>query len=579
MTVLLDASVERTLDTLIARLESGQRGARVEAWLFEDEAERRAAEQRLAGAGVTATLRSAYKPLVHFFLEEVERDGLTRVAVRYPVRPEARPPRFLLEAYPLHAMLDGIDLTFEAGGPELAYAVMLGYADGCSVERQVFAPNLAGTDHLDKPVLHPCGWLRVTPAGAAGPTVDEAIESEFETIFRRAVDAVCRHPWGRTEPYFEALEIAVTIPGIERPLPCFDECMSTREALHEDLYFSLLEFFQRHSGRPIGDRGLQPGQIVPDVRAGAAPHVRVAVRPFDTRGEHPEPAVALETAGTPLSFEQIAAELAALGGEPFEARSREGRAVRGTYIAGHNPGVVVTAAQHANETTGIVGALRAARRLKADPDAHFALIPLENPDGYALHRHLRRENPLHMHHAARYTAMGDDLEFREKGPLFERAARLEALRRSGATLHINLHGYPAHEWTRPMSGYLPRGFEQWSIPKGFFLIMRHHPGLAAQAQDFIERLTARLAQDDKLVAYNRAQLATYRVHAGEVPFAVYNDIPCLIAENERQIVPFTLITEHPDETVYGDAFRLGHEAQMNTVLGAIDLHVKANLAV
>ena len=33
-----------------------------------------------------------------------------------------------------------------------------------------------------------------------------------------------------------------------------------------------------------------------------------------------------------------------------------------------------------------------------------------------------------------------------------------------------------------------------------------------------------------------------------MPFAVYNDIPCLISENERQIFPFTLITEHPDET-------------------------------
>ncbi|MDJ1156658.1 M14 family zinc carboxypeptidase [Chelatococcus sp. SYSU_G07232] len=578
MTVLLDASVERTLDTLIARLEASHRGARVEAWLFEDEAERRAAERRLAAAGVAATLRSAYKPLVHVFLEEVERTGLTRVCVRYPVRPEAAPQRFLLEAYPLHALLDGVELTFVAGGADLSYTVTLGYADGRSVERRVFAPNVVRTDHVGKQVLHPCGWLRVTPVGMELPVIDEPVETEFETIFHRAVDAVCRHPWGREEPYFEALEIAVTIPGIERPLPYFDECMSTREALHEDLYFSLLEFFQRHSGRPLGDRGLQPGQIVPEVRAGAAPRLRVAIRPFDGRGEHPEPAVPLETAGTPLSFRQIEDELAALGGEPFEARSREGRAVRGTHVAGSDPGVVITAGQHANETTGVVGALRAARRLRAEPNAHFALIPLENPDGYALHRHLRRDNPRHMHHAARYTALGDDLEYREKEPLFERAARLEALRRTGATLHINLHGYPAHEWTRPLSGYLPRGFELWSIPKGFFLIMRHHPGLGAQARDFIVRLTGRLAQDERLVAYNRAQLATYRVHAGEVPFAVYNDIPCLIAENERQIFPFTLITEHPDETVYGDAFHLGHEAQMNTVLAAVELHMAGAMA-
>ena len=41
------------------------------------------------------------------------------------------------------------------------------------------------------------------------------------------------------------------------------------------------------------------------------------------------------------------------------------------------------------------------------------------------------------------------------------------------------------------------------------------------------------------------------------------------------LVPVTLITEYPDETIYGDAFRLAHTTQMNTVLAAAALYLAA----
>ncbi|HYM68806.1 MAG TPA: peptidase M14, partial [bacterium] len=233
---------------------------------------------------------------------------------------------------------------------------------------------------------------------------------------------------------------------------------------------------------------------------------------------------------------------------------------------------LVTAGQHANETSGVVGALRAARRLAGTPGAHFALIPSENPDGYALHRLLCAEHPRHMHHAARYTALGDDLQSRSHEPLYEKAARLEALRLSGAALHINLHGYPAHEWTRPMSGYLPRGFDRWTVPKGFYLILRHHRAWADRATAFLAQLTERLGAIPGLAAFNRTQLETYRVHAGELPSPVYHDVPCQVVEDEQAPTPLTLITEFPDETIYGDLFIFAHTVQMETVLAAEEIH-------
>ncbi len=130
--------------------------------------------------------------------------------------------------------------------------------------------------------------------------------------------------------------------------------------------------------------------------------------------------------------------------------------------------MMISAGQHANETTGIVGALRAANRLAARKGAHFTISPQENPDGYEIHKRLCVLQPHHMHHASRYTALGDDLEYRSGESLFEKAIRVEAEALTNAKLHVNLHGYPSHEWTRPLSGYVPRSFAMWTLPKGFF---------------------------------------------------------------------------------------------------------------
>lgn len=179
-----------------------------------------------------------------------------------------------------------------------------------------------------------------------------------------------------------------------------------------------------------------------------------------------------------------------------------------------------------------------------------------------------------MHHAARYTALGDDLDYRsaesDRDALYEKAIRLKAHALSGAQLHLNLHGYPSHEWARPLSGYVPRNFAMWTLPKGFFLIMRHHAGWTAQAMALLDRVTRHLGSIPGILDFNRRQIDLYEIHAGETGFQIINGFPCLPAIDERHAVPLTLITEYPDETIYGDAFIAGHTAQMETVLAAYD---------
>ncbi|MBL0403186.1 peptidase M14 [Microvirga aerilata] len=570
MTVLLDERVPRTLDTLVrAWTGDDHKGTVLEAWLFEDVAARREAERILADAGVHARLRSAYKPLVHAFLEEFDMAGVARATVRYPVHEKADRLRFLSEAYPLAALLEGIETHFEPGDTDLTYEITLEYADESIAKHEVFAPNRLRANHLDQVDLTPTGWLKVTGRADGGPDLDEPLETEIEQVFHTAMAAVMAHEWPAAEPYAETLAIDVAIPGIERPLDYGDEVMSTREALHEDFYFSIIEFFKHRSGRPHQDRSLQPGQIVPDIRAGEGDaHVRVSLRTFGPPQDPVRPEQDIETADAAPGLAQIHRELAALPGEVFEGISREGRPVRGLYRPGSRPAVLVTSGQHANETSAPVGTLRAVRRLLANPEANIAYIPVENPDGYALHGRLCEGNPRHMHHAARYTSLGNDLEYGRDEPLYEIGARNQALALCGAQLHLNFHGYPAHEWTRPFTGYLPRGFELWTIPKGFFLIMRHHPAWGETARTLIEAVTTGLSAVPGLAEFNRRQIEICSIHSGGTPYEIINDIPCLITAEERHPTPLTLITEFPDETIYGEAYRFAHTVQMATVIAA-----------
>ena len=111
---LLERSFPSTLDALVAEFGT-KPGSSLEAWVFADVATRRAAEAELNAKGVEARIRAAFKPLVHAFLEDIPTDDVTRVRVAYPQHPGCLPGRFLVEAYPLSALLPKTEVRFSAG--------------------------------------------------------------------------------------------------------------------------------------------------------------------------------------------------------------------------------------------------------------------------------------------------------------------------------------------------------------------------------------------------------------------------------------------------------------------------------
>lgn len=83
-------------------------------------------------------------------------------------------------------------------------------------------------------------------------------------------------------------------------------------------------------------------------------------------------------------------------------------------------------------------------------------------------------------------------------------------------------------------------------------------------------MSAALAEVPGLADYNARQLALYQRHAGALPFELVHGTACAVSEVERPgTAPVTLITEFPDETVHGEAFRFAHTVQMRTVLAAV----------
>ncbi|WP_448955805.1 peptidase M14 [Labrys neptuniae] len=562
MTVLLDQRYERTLDTMLNE-EAGT--SSLQLWTFDDLAHRRRAEARFARIGVSARCRSAYKPLLHFFLEEVDRQSIARAKIAYPVCDEAPANRFRLEAYPLAGLMAGAEISFEPKRePSLAYEVTLDFRNGARQSHSVLVPNRLHADLHGRLALSPTGWI---VRDGEGP--GQRIETDYERLFHAILDAAGTADWPVEEPYFPEMLIRVAFPARDEPLNFGQEVVSLREALHEDLCFSLLDLFHRRSGRAPGDRQLQPGRIVPVVaqsvdRVTARVEVRPITRFATGRRDQSKP-----TPHRAPGLARLNVELDRVGGRRFEARSVGGRRIVGRYVAGSEAPVMISGGQHANEITGVLGALFGAIALARRPNAHFSVCPLENPDGYALHQHLCRSDPNHIHHAARYTALGDDLEYRHAS-VWEKRIRTEAERLTRAKLHINAHGYPSHEWTRPLTHYIPRGAEMWTLPKGFCFLVLHHEGWGDLAMKMLQIVTHKLHSVSGLVEFNARQIDLFKRHAGDFTSLMVNGFVCLCRPDERSAVPVTLVTEYPDETIDGDALIAGRNAQMAAVVAAYE---------
>ncbi len=87
-------------------------------------------------------------------------------------------------------------------------------------------------------------------------------------------------PRAEDQPFFDELLIEVTMSETNEPFGIREEMNSAAEALHEDIYFNILDYVETLGAETTGAKLGAPGGIIPivHVRPGMPPHARIRLR-------------------------------------------------------------------------------------------------------------------------------------------------------------------------------------------------------------------------------------------------------------------------------------------------------------
>ncbi len=247
------------------------------------------------------TVLSAYKQGYSWLFDAV-RPALTGKPVRsIRIRfAEAGPPpewkqqamyiptRWLHEVFPIDEVLArelGLPLaqiTFEkapVGSP--TYEVIATGSDGALLLHERFEPRFVVRPYFDRfpdyeRVRVATGWIEAASAGR--PIVSQRIETDSERFWnifqQKTLPALYDHVMLRTggkprptdAPHFGQLTVDVALSEPFERLGIDEEHISPMEALHEDVYFATLHFFDVMGRFARGTALDYPGHIVPIMR-------------------------------------------------------------------------------------------------------------------------------------------------------------------------------------------------------------------------------------------------------------------------------------------------------------------------
>lgn len=193
------------------------------------------------------------------------------------------------------------------------------------------------------------------------------------------------------------------------------------------------------------------------------------------------------------------------------------------------PTLHLTARQHANEVAATNYSLKFAELIARDAsyqDAakrmNIVIQPMENPDGAALAYELHKLAPLHCIHAGRYGSLGVDIGYQAgtAGDLLPEARIRPRIHETWLPdIHLNLHGYPSHEWVQSFSNYSPFLFRDYWIPRGWFAYYRmlslpiYGPWERA-GRELMGFITREMSAGEHFLETNRRLTDRYRRWAG-----------------------------------------------------------------
>jgi len=314
-----------------------------------------------------------------------------------------------------------------------------------------------------------------------------------------------------TFPCFKPIKIRVPALYFNGREKCLEKLIVELEATGKKEYFTLLKIIQ--SFRHLVEKGhLNNSFIWPNLKRlvlrlkcnSLEKEEILAVKSPPPSREKPWSAEADESLSIPtqeiISPEMCLKLAAQLGQSPWlrmyiAGQSREKRQIPvleaflplGPYpsrprLIMAKPVLYCSGRQHANEVSSTNYILKLAELIATNKDyqellkkINLVLHPMENPDGAALAYALQKLTPHHSLHAGRYSSLGMDIGYQvqAKNPLLPEAkVRGNLFARWRPDIHLNLHGYPSHEWVQQFSDYSPYLFRDYWIPRGWFAYVR-----------------------------------------------------------------------------------------------------------
>ena len=219
--------------------------------------------------------------------------------------------RWLHELYPIDEVLArdleiSVDnITFECAPPAAKhiYEVVAEDTSGNVVAHSYFDPCFVGRTLFDAfpDYARACvatGWIRASVNGTV--VVDERIKTDYErfwdeyqtTGLSKIRDYLMQLHAGTLRPecapHFDQLTVEVELSEPDGRIGIDEERISTLEALHEDIYFETLLFFDVLGTAACGTPLKYPGRIVPRIHPSRAGPGRARVRLMGYRAPFPK---------------------------------------------------------------------------------------------------------------------------------------------------------------------------------------------------------------------------------------------------------------------------------------------------
>jgi hypothetical protein len=272
-----------------------------------------------AAEGSSVRVLSAYKQGYSWLYDEVRPaiEGLEvgSIAIRFaevgppdgwPQQAMYTPTRWLLEVFPIDEVLareldlDLEQITFEKMPPEApAYEVVVKSPDGNELLRRTFEPRLVLRPYFDR--FPDYEMARVSTGWIDASVDDEEVLSErivtdlerfwdhFQSdtlmkMYEQVMLAADGKPRAGDAPHFGTLKIDISLSEPDYKIGVDEEQIASMEALHEEIYFGVLHFFDVLGRLATGSPLSYPGRVIPIVRPksdGAAGSAHITLTGFE----------------------------------------------------------------------------------------------------------------------------------------------------------------------------------------------------------------------------------------------------------------------------------------------------------